>query len=207
MMISAEEMAEFRSEAFELIDNAEQSLLALDKGSDFRSEYDSIFRAFHCIKGSAGMLDLVRLQSHMHQLETRLNQFKEAGSMPREVVDYLLKGCDTAKNLLESGEAFEAPESAPNHSAVEADREVVERSPVVAVQSQVSAQPQPAPQASVAGPVQIADSSPMVLDLMKFVLKHYTELDRFYAQQGRDLDRDLMQRQICDFMRRTRNAA
>ena len=91
MKINDDEMLEFKTEAFELIDHAEKSLLALEEGAEFSAEYNSIFRAFHCIKGSAGMLDLVPLQTHMHHLETALNQYKDSGNMPKEVIDRLLK--------------------------------------------------------------------------------------------------------------------
>jgi methyl-accepting chemotaxis protein len=44
---------EFAGEANELLDDAEKSFLNLDKDGDFSSNYDSIFRALHSVKGSA----------------------------------------------------------------------------------------------------------------------------------------------------------
>lgn len=116
--------------------------------------------------------------------------------MPRDVVDYLLKGCDTAKSLLESGAAF-----APGHAE---PTEISAPQVPQSFETKVSI----VPEASPSSGLQVAtDNSPMVMDLMKFVLKHYSDLDRYYSQQGRELDRDLMQRQICDFMRRSKDAA
>lgn len=43
MSFSDQEIEEFKTEARELLDVAESSLLALDKGSDFKQTYDATF--------------------------------------------------------------------------------------------------------------------------------------------------------------------
>src|SRR6476661_1593735 len=111
MQLSPEELSEFRIEAFELLDQAEQSLLALDGGGLLVNQYDAIFRAFHNLKGSAGMLELTALQSHMHELETVFVQHKTDEWLNQELLDYFLKGCDRARAL------FDDPSAAPNEPA------------------------------------------------------------------------------------------
>ncbi len=105
MQLSTEELNEFKLEALEMIDGAEKSLLALDSGGDFKKEYDSIFRTFHNLKGSAGMLELTRLQEYMHQIETTLTQEKEKGTLSHDLIDYFLKGCDQIRKILDNDQA------------------------------------------------------------------------------------------------------
>lgn len=100
MGFSEEEIKEFQVEADELLDLAEKSLLALDQGGDFREHYDSVFRAFHSIKGAAGMMELVALQSHMHYLENTLTEQKSASTLAQPYIDLFLRGTDGARDLL-----------------------------------------------------------------------------------------------------------
>lgn len=100
MIVSNQEIDEFKVEAFELLDLAERSLLSLDSDGPFQENYDAIFRTFHNIKGAAGMMNLEVLQAHMHVLENLLVAFQRSGSMPKEKIDAFLKGVDSAKTML-----------------------------------------------------------------------------------------------------------
>ena len=91
---------EFKIEAAELFEEAENSLLNIDKGQDFLSNYNSIFRAFHSLKGAAGMFGLTELQEHMHKLESLFEAQKKIATMNNKQVDYFLSGIDAAKKLL-----------------------------------------------------------------------------------------------------------
>lgn len=101
MSFSEQDLEEFKVEALELLDIAEKSLLALDQGADFKSSFDSIFRGFHNLKGAAGMMDLTHLQAHTHELESILMQFKEASALPKEHINFFLRGIDAAKSILD----------------------------------------------------------------------------------------------------------
>ncbi|AGH94531.1 chemotaxis protein CheW [Pseudobdellovibrio exovorus] len=101
MSFSEQDLEEFKVEALELLDTAEKSLLALDQGADFKSSFDSIFRGFHNLKGAAGMMDLTHLQAHTHELESILMQFKEASALPKEHINFFLRGIDAAKSILD----------------------------------------------------------------------------------------------------------
>lgn len=101
MAFSPDEIQEFTAEARELLDGAEQALLSMDGGGAAGPSFDSVFRAFHNIKGAAGMMELGDLQSHMHQLETLLTRFKGDTGIPKEIVDFFLRGVDGARSLLD----------------------------------------------------------------------------------------------------------
>ena len=96
---------EFKVEAAELFENAENSLLNIDKGEDFLSNYNNIFRSFHSLKGAAGMFGLMTLQEHMPKLESLFEAQKKIGKMNNKQVDYFLSGIDTAKKLLDGEDA------------------------------------------------------------------------------------------------------
>lgn len=91
---------EFKVEAEEMFEEAIDGLLAIEKGEDFSTYYNSIFRAFHSLKGAAGMFGIEDLQSHMHKLESLFEKQKDKGSLQKSQVDYLLAGIDAAKMLL-----------------------------------------------------------------------------------------------------------
>lgn len=92
---------EFKIEAAEMFEAAEEGFLNLEKGDDFSANFNLIFRAFHSLKGAAGMFGLQDLQSHMHKLESLFEAQKVKGGMEKAQVDYFLAGIDAAKALLE----------------------------------------------------------------------------------------------------------
>lgn len=101
---SAEEVDEFKSDAVEMLDAAEEDLLALDKGAEFSAKYDAVFRVFHSLKGGAGMTGLSDLQEHMHKLENLLIQCKTSLEVMRENIGFFLGGIDAARRIV-AGEA------------------------------------------------------------------------------------------------------
>lgn len=92
---------EFLTEADELFVEAEKALLAMDKGQDFLSNYNALFRSYHSIKGAAGMFGLDRLQEHMHYLENLIEKKKNQSALSHRFIDYLLKSIDVAKDIIE----------------------------------------------------------------------------------------------------------
>ncbi|MFK8138204.1 MAG: response regulator [Bdellovibrionales bacterium] len=104
MDFDQEMIEEFKIEAFDMLDQAESSLLAIDKGEDFNENYNNIFRAFHSLKGGAGMLGLEEVQKQTHFLENLLEQTKETGHMEKVYIDYFLSGCDASRRLLDGEE-------------------------------------------------------------------------------------------------------
>ena len=90
----------FIIEAVELLDEAEEALLNIDNGADFKSSYNSVFRAFHSLKGASGMFGITSLQEHLHKLETLLTEIKE--EFPEGATDYFLKGIDACRSFFET---------------------------------------------------------------------------------------------------------
>lgn len=119
MSFTEEEVSEFKIEAAELLDQAEKSLLALDQGAEFHQEYDAVFRAFHSIKGAAGMMEMIPLQSHMHQLENLLVEQKLKSTLSKQLIDHFLLGVDGSRKLLD-GEEIEFDHSVITKTVVEA---------------------------------------------------------------------------------------
>ena len=104
MTYSAEEMEEFKAESLELLENAEKNLLSMDNGGDFRTAFDSLFRCFHNLKGAAGMMELLKLQSHTHKLEEILMGFKDGSEIPKPHINLFLRGIDASRALIDGVE-------------------------------------------------------------------------------------------------------
>lgn len=100
-MLSDEDIKEFKIEAEDLLASAEKSLLAIEGGGSFNEHYNQIFRAFHSIKGGAGMLALEDLQKHMHQVENNLQSCKSVNAMSKNQCTYFLKSIDVSRDLLD----------------------------------------------------------------------------------------------------------
>jgi two-component system chemotaxis sensor kinase CheA len=66
-------LGEFYGEAVEHLQQIEAALLALDQEPDNPEALNSIFRSFHTIKGNAGFLGLVPMQSLAHEVESLLD--------------------------------------------------------------------------------------------------------------------------------------
>jgi CheY-like chemotaxis protein len=124
VQLSEDEVTEFKIEAEELLDQAEQSLLDLDKGGSFQKGYDAIFRAFHSVKGAAGMLNWENLQHHMHQLETHFQNCKGEDTLSKQRVTYFLNGIDGCRKILDGAEitfTYQLPENSVQASTYETD--------------------------------------------------------------------------------------
>lgn len=102
--MSEDMMGDFHIEALELLDEAEESLLELDKGAEYKQCYNQIFRAFHSIKGAAGMFGIEKLQKHMHYLENLLSNKQDLNELSTLSIDYFLVGVDGARKILEKKE-------------------------------------------------------------------------------------------------------
>lgn len=100
-VLSEEEIQEFKAESIELIDQAEECLLALDKGMPLAENYNSIFRALHSIKGAAGMMNWDALQSHVHTIESMFQNLKNKSNLEKEEISFFLRGIDAIRSILD----------------------------------------------------------------------------------------------------------
>ena len=75
----------FCTEANELLDIIEQSILDIESGHLVLDAVNNIFRAFHTIKGSAAMLGFQEISSFSHEVESLL-EVARRGEMKSEVL-------------------------------------------------------------------------------------------------------------------------
>ncbi len=98
----------FIEEASDLLQELEESLLALEKDSDDLESVDSAFRSLHTIKGGAAMFKFESLADFTHDLETAFDYVKEGKiSVTRELIDIALKSLDHIDTLLHHPEEVE----------------------------------------------------------------------------------------------------
>jgi len=70
-------LVEFITEGVDLIANAEEALLVLENSPNDTSAIDTVFRAFHTIKGTSAFLDLTLLSDMGHHAETLLSRVRD----------------------------------------------------------------------------------------------------------------------------------
>ena len=104
MAFDEQDLNEFKTEAFEILDVAEKNLFLLESGGEFRPSFDAVFRALHNLKGASGMMELLVLQAHVHELESIFMNFKEKTEIPSGHIHFFLRGIDAARSILEGQE-------------------------------------------------------------------------------------------------------
>ncbi len=114
----ADMVSEFLDEAAEHLHAVEAGLLALDADKADNETIDTMFRAFHTIKGLAGFMNLEREQRLTHRAEDLLDAARE-GSLVLDrshygilfaTLDTFNKLCDGLREALESGMMPEMPD-------------------------------------------------------------------------------------------------
>jgi two-component system chemotaxis sensor kinase CheA len=81
--LAPEALDRFVREALELLDTAERNLLDYEASGYSRDAcLKEAFRAFHSIKGNAGMTGLARIERHSHGAENVLASFLDGSSRP-----------------------------------------------------------------------------------------------------------------------------
>ncbi len=109
-------LREYITECLDHITNAETSLLALETNPAEAEPINTVFRAFHTIKGTSGFLNLEAIQRLAHLSENLLDRAR-AGKIriTGGYADLCLRSCDTLKSMIESlkggqpGQPLEAP--------------------------------------------------------------------------------------------------
>ncbi|MCQ8103973.1 chemotaxis protein CheA [Methylomonas sp. SURF-2] len=85
----------FTIESLELLEDMEMCLLSLEDGEDTTERINSIFRAAHTIKGSAGLFGLDHIVAFTHVVESLLDLLRAGNlSVSPELVAALLPCCD-----------------------------------------------------------------------------------------------------------------
>jgi two-component system, chemotaxis family, sensor kinase CheA len=93
-------LREFHGESLELLQGIEQGVLVLEENPADAATIDSIFRAFHTLKGAAGFLHLDALRDLAHDLESLLDAVRCSElRITSEIIDLILAGADALKHF------------------------------------------------------------------------------------------------------------
>jgi two-component system chemotaxis sensor kinase CheA len=94
-------LQEFITESSGHLETAEQEMLTLEDDPSNKSSLDSLFRAFHTIKGVAGFLDLKQMQALAHITENLLDKGRKGEvSLTGTPAELVLNAIDTMKALV-----------------------------------------------------------------------------------------------------------
>lgn len=111
-------LADYIVECLEQLGMAETSLLELEAHPDETEALNTIFRAFHTVKGTSGFLGLDRIQRLAHLAESLLDRARTGEiQITGSYADLTLEACDTLQTLVEGlrglapGGATPIPES------------------------------------------------------------------------------------------------
>ncbi len=91
----------FFEEAFELLIDAESSLLILEREPSNQEHIAQLFRAIHTIKGSGAMFGFEDTASFAHEFESFLDQARNGDiEITKTFIDVSLSACDYIKRML-----------------------------------------------------------------------------------------------------------
>ncbi|HSW47309.1 MAG TPA: chemotaxis protein CheA [Phycisphaerae bacterium] len=114
-------LAEFVTESLEHLDRAEGILLDLETNPNNPEGVNSIFRAFHTIKGTSGFLGLPRINIVAHKAETLLDRARKGEiALAGGYADLTLASTDLLKQLIEQVRAGLDGTIAPEPEGVDA---------------------------------------------------------------------------------------
>lgn len=100
-MIDTEILQDYSSEARELLDEMENSLIRLEKEGATPELLNNIFRAVHCIKGSAEYIGLERSSTLTHGVENLLDRMREGVlQLDAGILDFLFRVKDLILTLI-----------------------------------------------------------------------------------------------------------
>lgn len=94
---------DFVNESSEHLEHAETDMLVVEDNPEDQEAINSIFRAFHTIKGVAGFLDLKHIGSLAHVTETLLDMGRKGQTiLENSKVDVVFEAIDLMKRMLSS---------------------------------------------------------------------------------------------------------
>lgn len=110
---------QFLLESRDLVAQATDDLLALEGKPDDRDRLDSVFRAFHTLKGAAGIVDFAAMARTLHAAEDILASIRTSGEA---IVPSVLDECLTCLDLTSRWlDAMEASGKVPTGTEADAD--------------------------------------------------------------------------------------
>ncbi len=95
----------YKTEALELLDELEASLLELDENPSDMDLVNRIFRALHTIKGSGKMFGFDDVAEFTHDIETTYDDVREGKlKVEQELVSLTLTSCDVIRRMVNGSE-------------------------------------------------------------------------------------------------------
>lgn len=92
---------EFAQESIDNLESAEVDLIDLEENPGNQGLINSVFRAFHTIKGVSGFLELVHINKLAHKTETLLDNIRQGLIAPTsDVTDIVLSSIDLMKKMI-----------------------------------------------------------------------------------------------------------
>lgn len=113
-------VGEFVAECSDLIELAESALLDLEESPDDQELINTVFRAFHTIKGTSAFMGFDPISKFTHSAENLLNMVRD-GDLPfdRACADITLESIDILKKLLGIVESAEGGDPLPTDKKYE----------------------------------------------------------------------------------------
>ena len=92
----------FKSEVDELVEDAEEVLISLESDVSNEELINEIFRIFHSIKGSAGVVGFNEMAHFAHGVENILDRVRQGElKISRNLISLILESIDILKNYIE----------------------------------------------------------------------------------------------------------
>ncbi|MCK4303561.1 MAG: chemotaxis protein CheA [Candidatus Eisenbacteria sp.] len=96
-------LAEYIAESLDHIAASEAALLELELNPDDSEALNTVFRAFHTIKGTSGFLGLFKCQEMAHKAENILHRAREGElRLTGGYADLSLESCDVLKSMIQA---------------------------------------------------------------------------------------------------------
>ena len=96
--------ANFLAELPEKLDQYEPIILSLTRPENYHEAYESVFRAIHSLKGSAGTHGIMTISIICHQFEDYLTDLSTKPQVSEKDVDVLLEHLDLIRRTIELAE-------------------------------------------------------------------------------------------------------
>lgn len=94
-------LSDFIAESGECVTNSESALLQLEENPTDEEAVNTVFRAFHTVKGTSAFLGLTRVAEFAHEAESLLSRVRDKEiSYTRGCADLSLRSVDMLKDLL-----------------------------------------------------------------------------------------------------------
>lgn len=102
----SEELKIFLLESYEMLDNIEAGLLALENQPEDDEQVNQVFRAMHTIKGNSGFLGLGQVEELCHITETLLDKIRnDELKLNSDLVTIMLRAKDVLHSTMQTLES------------------------------------------------------------------------------------------------------